>query len=576
MLIATNALRASRCSRRFQILFAMVLYFATTASVCNSPTPPACRASLPCQTGQERICDSCVPVTSTIGDACDPDLCSGGANKRCSAEHGLVCIDQTCQRPPVIGRACSGTCAAGLFCFDQNATGPTCDAERARTDRTISALKDLGIPVDESDKICIPYILDEGLACDSNYDLPLCSPCLPGLSCIDGTCQRPCDPSASDPSTGGNSRCTCSGEVCSPNTGATLGGTCAACIPLGERLGSKTTATGMDVWRCCDPTATEEDSPPDYNLYCCRKNGDACTQATDCCGQTGTNGACSASGHCETCHSVGGAGTAGGTCSSVADCCHSNNNDENVRCDLAGQSTGMCCPANYGHCSATSTKCDTNLQNDASNCGGCGHSCGTNGVCVDGRCQTSCPAGFGTCPGGTSCATNFLNDANNCGSCGNVCPSTTTCSNGRCVCPPQWLQCGNPLACRDVLHDNMHCGASCTACPPNTACSTVSGAATCVSTCASPENGHACTGPGDNNIPTGAQPCCTGYTCDLLGHYCVPTMSGVDGGTGAVLENCAICSSITDQCAANTLLQYIHECGPELRCRAHDGSTMCD
>lgn len=113
--------------------------------------------------------------------------------------------------------------------------------------------------------------------------------------------------------------------------------------------------------------------------------------------------------------------------------------------------------------------CETNVSNDPKNCGGCGHACLAEQVCIDGECKcddsqlTYC----GKC-------TDLMRDPDNCGSCGHACPGQRTpwpaksagrpiCVLGRCAysCPPDRADCDHRIenGCEiDLMVDPQNCG----------------------------------------------------------------------------------------------------------------------
>jgi hypothetical protein len=101
--------------------------------------------------------------------------------------------------------------------------------------------------------------------------------------------------------------------------------------------------------------------------------------------------------------------------------------------------TNLVCFSGFGDCDGNNlTGCETNLNTDANNCGGCGHQCPSfvaNGtyVCAAGTCAIECNSTFTNCSG--ACV-NLQTDRNNCGTCGHTCTVSQTCSSGSCITPP--------------------------------------------------------------------------------------------------------------------------------------------
>jgi hypothetical protein len=140
-------------------------------------------------------------------------------------------------------------------------------------------------------------------------------------------------------------------------------------------------------------------------------------------------------------------------------------------CQACSGNTSRLCGGcgNYTCCASGSACCGgycADLDNDESNCGGCGYACnqaGPNevGVCVDGGCDYQCVASAIRCNG--TC-TPWGSDPNNCGACGNACTgSTPFCSNGACT----ETYCNGA----DLLFDALNCGACGHICQSNEYCS---------------------------------------------------------------------------------------------------------
>src|SRR5258708_34230306 len=87
------------------------------------------------------------------------------------------------------------------------------------------------------------------------------------------------------------------------------------------------------------------------------------------------------------------------------------------------------------------------MKTDPNNWGACGHVCNAPNVqqsgCSNGACVVQvCSPGFANCNGvyADGCETNIQNDPNNCGGCGKVCLPGSVCQNATC-CKTTWRPC---------------------------------------------------------------------------------------------------------------------------------------
>lgn len=134
------------------------------------------------------------------------------------------------------------------------------------------------------------------------------------------------------------------------------------------------------------------------------------------------------------------------------------------------------CEAGLGDCDGDGV-CESNLDEDPTNCGSCGNPCGVaNGVgkCVEGECVVDrCDSGFANCDEeepdngfSTGCETNTRESQAHCGECGKPCQienAIADCSNGVCQvssCVPPFGDCdGDGTSCETDTSDNTsHCG----------------------------------------------------------------------------------------------------------------------
>jgi hypothetical protein len=160
----------------------------------------------------------------------------------------------------------------------------------------------------------------------------------------------------------------------------------------------------------------------------------------------------------------------------------------------AGACDGACEAGGWTDCDASkrTNGCEINVNTDASNCGGCGgaFACSTNHVtahCTAGQCDGACDSanGWADCINGKrtdGCETNVNSDANNCGGCGSAYKCSTNhvptphCSSGTCdgACDTAngWADCYNGKL-TDGCETNINTDASnCGGCGVGFACST--------------------------------------------------------------------------------------------------------
>lgn len=108
-----------------------------------------------------------------------------------------------------------------------------------------------------------------------------------------------------------------------------------------------------------------------------------------------------------------------------------------------GSNAAPSCVCLGDECSGACVK----LESDAKHCGVCGHACGAEQSCVEGRCD--CPTGLTSC--GTACVTP-ASDPDHCGSCGHACAETEDCVEAQCVarrsCPQGDASCRGESCCR--------------------------------------------------------------------------------------------------------------------------------
>jgi hypothetical protein len=137
--------------------------------------------------------------------------------------------------------------------------------------------------------------------------------------------------------------------------------------------------------------------------------------------------------------------------------------------NLTGESSG--CPSGLADCDPSVPGCETPIDSNVDNCGGCGQTCeAPNSVmaCVDRACESvSCADGYQDCdPAAPGCETHSAADLSNCGGCGQTCdlPNTSEeCVGGVCTpigsCDTGFRACGTDIGCgTDIFTDPNNCG----------------------------------------------------------------------------------------------------------------------
>lgn len=255
------------------------------------------------------------------------------------------------------------------------------------------------------------------------------------------------------------------------------------------------------------------------------------------------------------------------------------NNHGITACAAHAGADALCqptCIAGYADCDLNPNNgCETSVNDDSLNCGGCGKACSANGgtpLCVAGQCGvSSCNAGFGDCTNSGSCSFRLNSDPQNCGACGHVCSSahgSPSCNAGVCQieCEPGYGDCNAASAAGAPVPDDgcetklnvpdstasvPNCGACGAAC--NRRAFTVINLAQCaLGVCA--RDCFAGSGDCDNNR---SDPACAGNTC------------GCEVGLNGDAANCGACAHA---CRGGACVNGLCQC-PDLKPKS--GSTRC-
>ncbi len=158
----------------------------------------------------------------------------------------------------------------------------------------------------------------------------------------------------------------------------------------------------------------------------------------------------------------------------------------------------LTCPADRRDCNTLAGDgCETAVQADVNNCGGCGVRCSSTGGtpgCAAGACTIACSAGLGNCDGSAAngCETATTSSTAHCGACGNACPAranaTATCAGSTCgiACNAGFGNCDGNAAngCEvDFRTTVTHCGGCGLVCSTNHVARACSGGSCAAGTC---------------------------------------------------------------------------------------------
>jgi hypothetical protein len=472
------------------------------AGVCTgAASPPGCgnpcSLSMPCSGGTYCLGGSCTAdcsptVACANGGTCSADgHCIGGTT---TPDSGVCSIFGA---PTGCGDSCSATtsCGSGLYC-----TGNVCTADCS------PAIPCANGGTCSSDGHCIgggtdggPHVtcvlgteLDCGGVCVQRlHDPDNCGTCGHRCSasqvCSGGTCGDMCPATSTNCSRAcvnvmvDHDNCGSCGHVC-PNNQQCIGGTCGCATARGMTLcDDHCVILDSDRVHCgscgneCLTTCASRAATCDSLGVHCGPAGDGCGNQLECgtctgagetCGGAGLPGFCGVGDgglcHPTTCLEQGvSCGPIGDGCGHVLQCGTCTLPDTCGGGGVLGRCGRPVCSHNtcMDQCPGT-TFCLTeqdgdridsicfDTSSDASNCGGCGITCGL-GTCGGGHCACYPPAidagagndaGIQYCPpeGCINCGpsvgcVNQMTDEQHCGNCGTVCPSGRQCTNGVCT-----------------------------------------------------------------------------------------------------------------------------------------------
>ena len=313
--------------------------------------------------------------------AAQADVAKSNEALACGVDLGSIALD------PNTVNTLGATASCSQWYLDSQHAQSVCDAENTTscvTDTDGSQSCTFPDQSSSNDSSSGSQQCDTQCLCANFKDAPGCAhvgPCTDDSSCSDGqTCQSGSSSTASK---------TCqvppADSVTNENTSTT--NSSSSC---GSGDVSSDTSNGQVGCSDSDTSATTDDPNGSTNggdvdggggTNTCANDGDGCSQDSDCCSSSCTNGACGGTNN--TCANDG------DSCSQDSDCCSSS-------CTNGTCGNGMC--ANDGDaCSQDSDCCSSTCTNgtcgSGSTCGNAGDPCGTDSDC----CSQSCDQDYGMC-----------------------------------------------------------------------------------------------------------------------------------------------------------------------------------
>jgi hypothetical protein len=542
----------------------------------------------------------CVPTCSAGFGNCDGNANNGCETNTNTSTGNCGACGQTCTNPngttSCSGGNCVPQCAGGYASCDGNAnngcetntntsTGNcgACGVNCTNANGTTACVAGVCEPSCSAGTADCDGNPNNGCETNVNTNANNCGSCGTQCtnahgttSCVGGTCTPVCAAGYAscdgNPVNGcetnlGNSvnNCGACGAGCTNPNGSTscVGGNCAPLCSSGWGNCDGDTDNG-----CETQTATSTNNCGSCGTVCSNAHG-----TTSCIG-----GACTpvCSSGWTNCDSNPNNGCETNTNSDVDNCGSCGNQCVNPQGSVSC-SGGVCqvgCNPGFANCDGNAGNgCETNVQTNINNCGGCGIGCvNPNGStsCVGGSCAPACSPGFGNCDGNANngCETNVTNTTAHCGACGNACTNahgTTSCNAGACVpvCAAGWGNCdgNNANGCETNLNtstgDCGACGVTCSNTNGTTACI----GAVCVPSCSAGAGN--CDGNPNNGCETNLNT--NTSHCGGCGMACTNPNGGVACSNGTCAPSCnagfASCDGNPNNgCETNTTNNSLH-CG---------------
>ncbi len=407
---------------------------------CGAGPSDSCETNTSNDTNNCAACGNKCPQIPNASPACKSGACGIGA---CNGTY------RDCNNTPTDGCEVDSAADAlhcggcGQRCDLPNAA-PACTNSSCTIASCVGAFKDCNnTPTDGCE---INSATDPNNCSGCNVKCPAVSNGMPGCTaglCGVGSCNAPfkdCNGAAND--------------GCEINTAGDVNN-CGACnnkCPTPANAVSASCSVGVCKFTCAAGFADCDGDPTNGCEVNLQTDENRCGSCGNVCGlkPNTIRGSCSAG----TCRYTCSAGF--GDCNAnTADGCETNTASDmnncgacNARCSIAN-GTGSCsgsvcrvnsCNAPFRDCDMSSASgCESNVNGDPNNCGGCNNRCParpntSSTICSGGTCGFNCIGGRANCNGNVvdGCETDIVEDDNNCGRCGNKCGFFDWCNNSRC------------------------------------------------------------------------------------------------------------------------------------------------